>query len=117
DEVPGPHVVPVRRPVTYDPVGAAAQPTLLVLLLRHFQPLTLPQPPHPLAVHTPALLPQQRPDPAVAEPRMLPDQFQHPTDQLPFAVVGPPGHVTLRPTRLTHDPAGPTLRHPRKLSL
>ena len=42
------------------------QTALLWLLLRHFQPLPSPDPPHTLDVHTPAFVGQPSPDPSIA---------------------------------------------------
>src|ERR1700683_3324696 len=53
DEVPGPHMIPVRRTLTDAAVVAATQSSLLTPFYRHFQTIPLPQPIHPLAVEAP----------------------------------------------------------------
>ncbi len=89
DEVPRPDLVLLRRGVTHDAVGAAAQATLLMLLLRHFQALSLPQPMHTLAVHFETFSSQQTPDPAISVTRMLTHQLQHPGHQGLFILTRP----------------------------
>src|SRR5690606_1270970 len=96
DEVPRPHVILVRGTLPHDAVATVADSTLFHLLLRHFQTLTLPQPPDSLAIHTPALVPEHRPDHPIPAPRMPANQLMHPLDQLPF-VVSTLRLVALRP--------------------
>jgi len=95
--------------LTQNAIDATAKTTLLVLFLRHFEPLELPQTPYTLAVHMPALMTQQSPHPAIAVAWMASYQFQHPLQQFPF-VVASAENIPLCPPRLIHDQAGTTLR-------
>src|SRR5690606_29112614 len=61
DKVPRPYVILVLGTLPHDAVATVANSTLLHLFLRHFQTLTLPQPPHTLAVDLPALASEHRP--------------------------------------------------------
>src|SRR4051812_14690114 len=103
-------MVRMRRAMTHDRVGAAsAQPTLFVLLLRHFQPFLAPQTMHALLVHLESFLTQQNSDHAVTIARVAQRQLPHPLTQNPLsgALLR---FVPLGRSRLIKTPARRTLR-------
>ena len=73
-------MVLVARLATMAGIGAMAQSSAFAGLAAYLQALGLPQPMHPLDVHTPAVSPQQDCDPAIAEPRPLHRQVMHRLD-------------------------------------
>jgi hypothetical protein len=76
--------------------------------LRHLQPLPLPQPMHPLLVHSPAFPPQKRLHPTVAVARVLPQVPDHSLNQPPIPILLPALVALARPG-LADRPARPTL--------
>ena len=108
DEVHAPHMVLALGPATADPVGRVAQPTLLVLLSRHPEAFTLPEPVHPLDIHTPAIEPEHPAHHPVAAARVPPHQLVQTTHQVLVAVARH-GGVPLRRTRLIEHAAHPSL--------
>src|SRR5690606_33145726 len=110
DEVPRPHVILVLGTLPHDAVATVADSTLFHPFLRNFQALTLPQPPHTLAVDLPSFASEHRPDHPIPAPRIPAHQLVHPPDQLPF-IISTLRLVALRPPGLSQHPARPTLAH------
>ena len=70
-EVIGPDLVRPFRPQPHARAVVEPQTAPFRLLLRHFQPLPPPDPPHALDVHPPALVDQQPADPSIAVASVL----------------------------------------------
>ena len=79
------------------------------MFLGYFEPLTAPDPLHPIAAHIPPGLVQQCLDPTIAVPAVLRCESNNGPCQRIFISMNN-GGVTLRSAGLTDNPAGVTLR-------
>ena len=77
DEIPAPDVVWILSPSSMAAIGTHAQKTSFSLLLRHCQPLSLPESEHAGQPRSPSFEDEQASDPSIAEPRPSTSQLKH----------------------------------------
>ena len=109
DKVIGPDMVCSLRPKPEARPVVETKAPLLRLLTRHFQPLTSPDPRHPLDVHRPASRPQHGCDPPIAVAAVLSCECDDVRRQCGL-IIRHLRDVALRRAMLTENAAGKALR-------
>ena len=109
DEVVGPDMVGVLGPQPDAGSVMEPEPPAFGLLLWNLEPLSSPDPFHPLVVHHPTDPMQHRRDPTIAIPAILSGKFDDVSCQSRFIFTGLESFALGRSV-LPQNPAGATLR-------
>ena len=110
DEVIGPDVIGPARPQPHAPAVVQPQAATLWMFGWDFQPLSPPDPLHPLGVHRPACATQEGGDAPVAVPAIGLGQLDDVGGERGL-VVGSAWQLALGGAVLTEDLTGPALGH------